>query len=317
MKSLLEISSAGDSITDHADWLELTAVIEADGNAAPEDLARAIIQAGNISEDRARSFAQDALLELQDRIASCDGRGATSRYPFRLDRRKNLLIRKNKTKRVQRTELLYLFLLVVTRADMSATQRQVSGRDPTSIFERIGGEVLRSFWGRQSRYADSRVFGTATRGLGTFRNKIDGLCRDIGEGRGWKPRALSPGAGDGGLDVVAWRRFADDRPGGLIGFAQCKTGVNWRKHRPQLQPRPFCRDYMLQALVLDPWRIFMVPNRIEKERWESDTGYAGLLFDRCRLVQYGQSIAPAIFNDCQVWLDAVLERERRIKKVRT
>jgi hypothetical protein len=74
---------------------------------------------------------------------------------------------------------------------------------------------------------------------------------------------------------------------------------------------------MLQALVLDPWRIFMVPNRIEKERWESDTGYAGLLFDRCRLVQYGQSIAPAIFNDCQVWLDAVLERERRIKKVRT
>lgn len=317
MRSLLEISSAGDSISDHADWLELTALIEADGNAAPEDLARAILQAGNISEDRARSFAQDALLEIEDRIASCDCKGATSRYPFRLDRRKNLLMRKNKARRVGSTELLYLFLLLVTRADMSATQRRLSGRDPTAIFEHIGADVLRSFWGRPSRYADSYVFGTATRGLGKFRDKIDRLCRDIGEGRGWKSSAWSPGAGDGGLDVVVWRRFADGRPGGLIGFAQCKTGLNWRKHRPQLQPRAFSRDYMLQALVLDPWKIFMVPHRIEKQRWESDTGYGGLLFDRCRLVQYGQSIATAVLKDCHVWLNAVLERERRIKKVRT
>jgi hypothetical protein len=250
MKSLLEVSSADDPITEHADWLELSAMVEADGNVSPETLARALIRGGNVTEDRARSVARDAFVELGDRAKSCQSIGRRSVYPFRLDRRDNLLIRKIKTSAVHPTELLYLFLLVVTRADMSATTRQLSGRDPTSIFERIGAEVLRGFWGRTSEYCKTYVFGTATTGLGKFRQKIDRLSEDLGEGAGWKTSARSPGAGDAGLDVVALRTFADRRQGALVGFAQCKTGVNWRKYRPQLQPRPFCRDYMVQPLAI-------------------------------------------------------------------
>lgn len=316
MKSLLEVSSADDPITLHADWLELSAVLEADGNIAPENLVRALVKAG-ASEERARSIGQDAFTEVTDRSRSCNGGGTVSTYPFRIDAGRNLLTRKNKRATVGPAELLYLFLLVVTRADMSASARQLAGRDPTSIFERIGAEVLRSFWGRTSRFAGAYVFGTATRGLGSFRSKIDRLCADIGEGSGWKTSARSPGAGDGGLDVVAWRRFADGRSGALIGFAQCKTGINWRKHRPHLQPRAFSGEYMLQPLILDPWKIFMVPHRIEGDRWDADTRHAGLLFDRCRLIQYGQTIATPILNDCRVWLNAALRTERQIRRRRT
>jgi hypothetical protein len=316
MNSLLEVSSADDPITEHADWLELSAMIEADGNVAAENLARALVRSGS-GEDRARSVARDAFVELRDRAESCKRAATKSVYPFRVDRRENLLIRKTKTAAVHPTELLYLFLLVVTRADMSAATRQLLGRDPTSIFERIGAEVLRAFWGRTSQFSNCYVFGTATRGLGTFRDKINRLCEDLSEGAGWKTSARSPGGGDAGLDVVAWRRFADGRQGALVGFAQCKTGVNWRKYRPQLQPEPFCRDYMMQPLVIHPFRIYMVPHRVEKNRWESDTGYAGLLFDRCRLVQYGQAVAEPVLADCRVWLNAALQRERRLRRERT
>ena len=50
-----------------------------------------------------------------------------------------------------------------------------------------------------------------------------------------------------------------------MGFAQCKTGNSWDKHLTQLNPRTFCRDFMKQPLVLEPVRIYMVPNRISMQ----------------------------------------------------
>lgn len=314
MKSLLEVTSGDDAITEHADWLELRALFEKDGNVAQEDLVRAIVQRGGATEDRARQMAQDVFVEIEDRVVACDGGGKSAVYPYKLDRRRNLLIRKSRQQSIQRRELLYLFLLVTARADMGAMARRLAKRDATAIFERIGAEVLRSFWGPRSNFSGGRVFGTASKGLGSFDAKIEGLCADIGEGNGWKQTALSPGAGDGGLDAIAWRRFADGRPGGLVGFAQCKTGDHWRQHRPRLQPRAFCGDYMLQPLILDPWKIFMVPHRIERRRWDSDSRHGGLMFDRCRLVQYGQTISASLLDDCRVWLNAALHRERQLRK---
>jgi hypothetical protein len=313
MKSLLEVTSGDDAITEHADWLELRALFEKDGNVAQEDLVRAVVQAGWATEDRARQLAQDVFVEIEDRIVACNWGRNFAVYPFTLDRRRNLLIRRSKQASVQSRELLYLFLLVTARADMSAMARRLGGRDATAIFEKIGADVLRSFWGLKSSFSDGQLFGTASKGLGNFAAKIDRLCANIGEGNGWKPTALSPGAGDGGLDAVAWRKFADGRAGGLIGFAQCKTGVNWRQHRPRLQPRAFCGDYMLQPLILDPWKIFMVPHRIGRDRWESDCRHGGLLFDRCRIVQYGQAVSASVLQDCRVWLNAALQKEKQLR----
>ena len=199
MKSLLEVTSGDDAITEHADWLELRALFEKDGNVAQEDLVRAIVQAGWATEDRARQTAQDVFVEIEDRIVACGESGKSAMYPYKLDRRRNLLIRKSKQPSVQGKELLYLFLLVTARADMSAMACRLAGRDATAIFEKIGADVLRSFWGLRSNFSDGPVFGTASKGVGNFETKIATLCANIGEGNGWKPTALSPGAGDGSV----------------------------------------------------------------------------------------------------------------------
>ena len=55
-------------------------------------------------------------------------------------------------------------------------------------------------------------------------------------------------AKDGKLDIVVWRRFADGRPGQLIGFGQCKTGTSWPDDLTKLQPEGFCAKWMLKGL---------------------------------------------------------------------
>ena len=115
-----------------------------------------------------------------------------------------------------------------------------------------------------------------------------------------------PQSGDRKLDVAVWRRFADNREGGLVGFAQCKTGTHWRDYLTELRPESFCRMFMASPLILDPLRIFMVPCRISRDRWEEDSSRGGLLFDRCRIVQFGDTLSGPVATQCQTWLEAAL-----------
>ena len=142
MKSLLEVTSGDDAITEHADWLELRALFEKDGNVAQEDLVRAVVQAGWATEDRARQLAQDVFVEIEDRIVACNWGRNFAVYPFTLDRRRNLLIRRSKQASVQSRELLYLFLLVTARADMSAMARRLGGETPLQFSKK---SVLMSY----------------------------------------------------------------------------------------------------------------------------------------------------------------------------
>jgi hypothetical protein len=218
---------------------------------------------------------------------------------------------------------------------LSSTARKNSVLDPTKVFERLCADVLREFWGGGSDQCDCIVFGTAkvaappsaakpkakakaevkavpkgaakkATATNIFSQNINHLCSLLREGVGWKPGARSPGAGDGKLDVVVFRRFRDKRAGGLVGFAQCKTGIHWREHLAKLQPRGFCGNYMVAPLLVEPLRIYMVPHRIIANRWDEDTRAGGLLFDRCRIVHYGNSIRVGTLNDCRTWLTEVL-----------
>lgn len=192
---------------------------------------------------------------------------------------------------------------------MDSRRRVLSGIDPTAVFERLCADVLATFWGGHSNVSGAFVFGTARQNA-TFRSKIEDLCVRIGEGVGWKPDSKPPGAGDGTLDVVAWRRFLDDRQGSLIGFAQCKTGLYWRQHLTKLQPEVFCRRFMKQTLVLHPVRLYLVPCRVDRADWERHTGEGGILFDRCRIVQYAQNVSKSTLDECRSWLTIALKLQK-------
>ncbi len=301
MSSLLYVASGDDEIVDHADWVEASTLFRADGSTSQEDLARAIHIDRSLSQQRARELAEDAFEELNDRIDACrvNCHPNISCYPFELMGKNTVLQRKPPVPPDTDAGLLYLFLLVLSRSNMGSTARARNAIDPTKVFERLCADVLKDFWGGQSAHSDSLVFGTAhAGGQRNFESHINQLCNFLQEGMGWKNGARSPGAGVGKLEIVVYRRFCDKRPVSLVGFAQCKTGIHWREHLTKLQPSGFCHNYMTNPLVVEPMRIYMVPHRIVANRWDEDSRAGGLLFDRCRIVNYGNSIKPMTLKNC-------------------
>jgi hypothetical protein len=316
MRNLLLIPSPGSDViqVDAADWAEITALFRKDGIVSRQDLSRALHRRSGIRESRAQQLADDAFNELADRVESCGaGRSEVNRYPFSLDSGQSLLSLRKPFRINSNFGLLYWFLLFVTRADMSAENRTLDNTDPTKVFEQLCADVLRTFWGGDSKFSGSMIVGTAIPGNGgvsQFKDKIAELCKHIGEGNGWKLGAKAPGGGDAKLDVAAWKRFADKRQGGLIGFAQCKTGIHWKEHLTKLKPETYCRSFMQQPLVIAPLRLYMVPNRIVFHKWEEHTSDGGLLMDRCRILQYGGSISPATLRRCKKWTRAAYKRQK-------
>jgi hypothetical protein len=316
--------STNDFIVEAADWVELTCLFRSDSNVSREDLKRELIRASRITDQRAEQRAADAFLELEDRVKVCGLRkNAVNSYPFVLNSTKTLLEIKYPFRPTSNVACLYWFLLLISRMSMDSTSRVLKSIDPTKVFERLCADVLASFWAVGGSHSGAFIFGTAANKGGkskaakrkaamhAFEKNIQQLCDHVGEGVGFKQGAALPGAGDGKLDVVSWRKFNDGRPGSLIGFAQCKTGVNWDEHLDELQPAKFSREFMRRQLIVEPVKLYMVPSRIESTQWDVHTDHAGILLDRCRITQYGGTIRPEILKQCRDWARAAIQRQRK------
>ncbi len=276
-------------------------------------------RAYSMSDLNARTLAGDVFKELADRYKSCVPLSHTGRgweYPFKLNNSCNLLSLRAKMTSRSKAGMLYVFLLIASRADMDS-RRKLAGIDPTTLFERLCSEILLNFWGGATELSGSRSFSGTTRKKdghnNSFETNIEHLCNNLKEGCGMKPAAKLPGAGDGKLDVVVWRVFSDGRTGGLIGFGQCKTGIHWKNHLTKLEPRRFCEKYFQEPLIIDPIQIYMVPHRVDGRVWNDHSRDGGLLMDRCRLVQYGHNVSKPVFGSCMQWVNAALARQRKGK----
>jgi hypothetical protein len=71
---------------------------------------------------------------------------------------------------------------------------------------------------------------------------------------------------------------------------------------------------MKQPLVLDPVRVYMVPNRISIQVWEEHSNDGGLLFDRCRIVQYAESVDAQVIDQARTWVGAIVKQQRQAMK---
>ena len=310
MRSFLEIAPGDDEVVDYADWVETCALFKTDSTVSQEDLSREIHRSGIASELQARSLASAAFDEIADRVRTLGTLSSSlSRYPFTLSHARDVVKLRQRPNGAPNYGLAYLFLLAVTRANMHAKSRVLDSVDPTAVFERLCADVLFNFWGGRAPQTGKYIVGTArvSTGARRFPSNITELCRQLGDGVGWKPTARSPGAGDGGVDVAVWTRFRDGRAGGLVGFAQCKTGSYWRDHLSKHPPRSFSTRYFSQPLINDPIKIYMVPCRITEQRWQDDTSQGGLLFDRCRIIEFASKFDPAVVADCRTWFDKAVE----------
>jgi len=182
----------------------------------------------------------------------------------------------------------YLYLLLSTRFNMNKHKMQ-NGIDGTLLFEKICAIVASNYF--DVSLNDSYVFGTAT--SGGFEEKVKELIKKIGEGVAYKnPNGNLPTAKDDGLDVVVWKNFADNRPGKLIAFGQCKTGTSWKDSIHKLRPEHFCDSWFYQSPILGPIPLVFLTDTLYRN-FNFDTSQRGYLcFNRFRIMEHLQKNVP-------------------------
>lgn len=245
-------------------------------------------------EEPAENVVQEAYLEIDRRREACrDG------YPFKLDGPGYTLQGAADQDGDNHKLTIYKYLLLATRLNMRDDKIHAN-IDGTLLFEELAAEVAREYLGDR---AESLVFGTAT---GTeFPSKVNTLCQKLKEGDGFVNRdEAATTAQDGKLDVVVWKHFTDGLEGKLIAFGQCKTGTNYKDTLTQLQPDSFCGKWMHSSPVVLPVRMFFVAEALSRGHWRSVSMDAGLLFDRCRIIDFCDNVDASILEKVTAWTSA-------------
>lgn len=287
--------SPSDPENELADFAEL--LCWRDGNTSATDLTHFLgrideneYSDGIPEEEKIPERVENAFSEIERRAESCrDG------YPFLLGNTGDTLHAIPTTSNDR--YIIYKYLLLATRLNMKSNRKH-AGIDGTHLLEELSAETCLEYFGDR---AESMVFGTAA-GSPSFRGKINDLCRRIGEGGGFKSRTASQGhERDGKLDVVVWKHFSDGMAGKLIAFGQCKTGTSYRNTLTQLQPDSFCRKWMQDFPTIIPMRMFFLAEALPQATWFNFVSDTGLLFDRCRIVDFSSHISQTLSARIKVW----------------
>lgn len=301
-----------DNVAALADFAEIECLRRDDRNVSVLDIVRIIQrQHDERNDDVLFQAVNEAFEELHDRVRHCGV--ADGRYPFVVSNRGSLLEFRGNAADTVLDPSVYIYLLLATRMNMKSERRQ-GGEDATSLFEQLCCQVAVRFWGGPGRQVGAMVFGTGrltderddTELIdGTsFERRVNELCDGLREGHRFRAdEKVKVTARDGKLDIVVWRRFADGRPGQLIGFGQCKTGTNWADDLLKLQPEGFCAKWMLQRPAVLPVRMYFVADRV-KSHWYDRCVDGGIVFDRCRIMEYITGLPASLIRRIAKWAKA-------------
>lgn len=293
----IKTPSISDSLNELSDYEELNCLKE--GIASMQALSKRlgisserdyVLEGGVSGEEEEDNIAADIYREIELRSSSCGGG-----YPFTINSQGNSI---NNEKSNDYRFIIYKYLLLATRLDMNKYRMQNS-IDGTKLFEKLSAEIAKNYLGSR---ANSLVFGDS----GNFETKINNLCQEIGEGGGFDNRdSTKPKVKDDKLDIVAWKSFSDGYPSKLLIFGQCKTGTNYQDYLTELQPYSFCQTWMRDQPVVEPVRMFFLADSIPKDGWYSIASKAGILFDRCRIIDYCEDISDNLLTEVRNWTISV------------
>ena len=292
--------------TQHADWLELTAVYQSTHSASVQDLASAVRRTGSVDatidadleDNSSLDIAAERENELLESIAEAafdilEARRAFlgNGYPFNignvLEARKDAL------------DSPYLFLSALT------AYRYVPGtfsQTGSTLFELLCTHALYEYLGGNPT-AESMHFGyPRPAGPSGFPEAVNELCRRLGDGIQCKTSDLARSQNDGKLDVVAWVSFGDSRSSQISVFGQCATGLHWQTKINDLQPYDFCSQWLAKVPTPIPLAAFFVPGQIPETDWTDLThSRERLLFDRLRIARLLEGLNDDIRLNCAEW----------------
>jgi hypothetical protein len=293
---------------DHADWLELEALLAADRNSSIQDLASALRRTGSgeeVEDERPEDppsadrggetlepLMEAAFAEVEDRAKACGGA-----YPFQLE---NSAIQGNRGTR----NALYVFLLLLSNFGKDAGPK---GINVAQLFEEISEVAIKNCLGGERNEVRTYQFGFPRRLKPSgFEAAVDDLCLDLGEGSRSRARPTTKDQKDAALDLIAWRPFPDGRTSKVMAWGQCATGDDWREKLTQLQPSAWASSWMADMPTVLPLRAFFMPHRERAERWDVTARGSGVLFDRCRIASLAARLPREISDRCRAYNRHVL-----------
>lgn len=189
----------------------------------------------------------------------------------------------------------YLFCLWLSYFRWDSKRQKGLSVNPWLLFEElsciaaaqfVGGEVINFGTARGNKEKDKKA----------FRQRIDELCRCLGEGDGFREQDTLDRKDDH-VDLVAWKGFSDSRTSKLIVFGQCASGNNWTSKDSELMPDAFWKHWMSRSVVSPLIKSFYFPHRIGDAHWQYIAGRAGILFDRCRIAYWAFRNNEAILSN--------------------
>lgn len=243
-------------------------------------------------EDEILDKINEAIIEIQNRRLRCN-----NKYPFSVSANSIKF-----TDHETISHWVYIYLLLATRLNM-AIDRIHSGVDGAYLFEELSEQIAKSYFGNKS---NTIIFGTSSSGC-NFEDKIANLLTNLKEGGHYKqPVGSNDRQKDANVDIVVWNAFSDSRGSKLIGFGQCKTGTSWREDISTLRPDAFMRSYTTCQLYHDPVRLFFIADSCLEE-WEELARLAGILIDRCRILDYlPDHFSEGLLDKIKKWVNGVL-----------
>lgn len=266
-----------------ADWVELAALLSADGNSSTGDLSSALAagslvdQEGYEDEAERREAIEMQVLEVF-RELEARSVAAAEAYPFTLE---NTGVVTVNTGAGQFSA--YTFCLCLSYVPGKTKVGQLY---PYRMFEDLAVVASRNFIGGEAvRFASPRADLPKK-----FTPALAEVCTLMAEGS-TRVRAQRA-AKDAKLDVVARRHFPDRLPGKLLLFGQCAAGEEWEEKVGELRPDDFCGAWLSEQPASQQVRAFFIPHRVDNVRWEDAARSGGLFFDRCRLAYWVRNGEP-------------------------
>lgn len=240
--------------------------------------------------------ADEVINVIEQRAEEC---GA---YPFKVISPGYIIERKTSTEQTSGS-VIYSYLLMATRLNMN-TEKKQREIDATKKLEELGAHVIQEYLGGKE-HARSIVFGTASKSK--FPERIKHLIQELGENTSYFDRhGIGQDAQDGTLDVVGWIPFSDSKAGKVIVFVQCKTGTHWREATTKTRPKLFSKNFFSDELPVEPLRAYCIADSVIVDEWGRRTAEAGILFDRCRIVNLCSNIPDELFEPIKTWAEAAI-----------
>lgn len=115
-------------------------------------------------------------------------------------------------------------------------------------------------------------------------------------------RELPHSDNDGGLDVVGWIPFKDQRPSQVVMLFQCAAGKNWESKLTQLSLQYWGSMISWKA---PPCRGFTAPVIISDRDFDKKAYHGGVLLDRARIYKntFSKTFQGNLKAELLTWVD--------------